>query len=61
MNFIEAMKLLSKGQKVRYKYWLRDDYIYMNDDKEVLNKKEGEYSFSFDDLITKMWIVCLIY
>jgi len=38
MNFIEAVKEMKEGKKVRRKYWNKSDYYYINESKVLVNE-----------------------
>lgn len=39
MKFWEAMKLLEEGRKVRLDIWCKEEYIMLDDEKEIVDER----------------------
>ena len=43
MNFLEAIKLMQLGKKVRCSRWVdKELYIYLDEDNQIISRKEGK-------------------
>lgn len=54
MAFYGALKALTKGKKIRKKWWYEGDYIWLDKKNTLKNKNGSETSVSVDfDFMTK--------
>lgn len=58
MNFVDAVKKMKHGKRVKRKKWLKSDYIYIKDKKIFC---DGEYAYqdmlNVGDFTANDWIV----
>lgn len=57
MNFIEAIKLLLDGKKIRLNHWYRTKYLQRHADSSyvVLNQLNEQYTIKLDHMLLDCW------
>lgn len=57
---LEALKLLSMGEKIKSKYWNDDFYIYVSDNGKILTKRNESIDWNqFATELKDSWVLFL--